>query len=70
MDEVDASLDAENVSKVAEYIHEKTCKDSFQSIVISLKDTLYSRADCLIGIAKDHINGHSEIFTLDLEKYD
>ena len=35
--------------QVAEYIKEKS-EDSFQCIVISLKEEFYNRADALIGI--------------------
>jgi structural maintenance of chromosome 1 len=48
LDEVDAALDNANVVRVADYIQKH--KHRFQSIVISLKDTFYHRADAIIGI--------------------
>lgn len=64
LDEVDAALDNLNVSKVAGFIRAKSCggarieQDSeagwgFQSIVISLKDTFYHKAEALIGVCRD-----------------
>jgi structural maintenance of chromosome 1 len=59
LDEVDAALDDMNVANAAAYIHAKLrpeMKDSdggkdigFESVVISLKDTFYDKADALIG---------------------
>jgi structural maintenance of chromosome 1 len=64
LDEVDAALDNLNVAKVAAYIRSKSrseVKDGegtgkgmgFQSVVISLKDTFYDKADALIGVYRD-----------------
>lgn len=63
LDEVDAALDNLNVAKVAAYIRAKSrseVKDGdggkgigFQSVVISLKDTFYDKADALIGVYRD-----------------
>jgi structural maintenance of chromosome 1 len=61
--EVDATLDDMNVANAAAYIHAKLrpeMKDSdggkdigFESVVISLKDTFYDKADALIGVYRD-----------------
>ncbi|XVF72004.1 hypothetical protein PTKIN_Ptkin12aG0086500 [Pterospermum kingtungense] len=59
-----AALDNLNVAKVAGFIRWKSCdgarvsQDSegasgFQSIVISLKDSFYSKADALVGVYRD-----------------
>ena len=66
LDEIDASLDNTNVSKVANYI-QKNASDRFQFIVISLKNTLYERAEGLVGIYKDQDINSSRTLTLKLE---
>ena len=65
LDEVDAALDNLNVAKVAAFIRSKSCglmragqessdRDSgFQSIVISLKDSFYDKAEALVGVYRD-----------------
>ncbi|KAK3193546.1 hypothetical protein Dsin_024856 [Dipteronia sinensis] len=64
LDEVDAALDNLNVAKVAGFIRSKSCGGSrsnqdadegsgFQSIVISLKDSFYDKAEALVGVYKD-----------------
>lgn len=64
LDEVDAALDNLNVAKVAAYIRSKSRSDvkspdgtgkgmGFQSVVISLKDTFYDKADALVGVYRD-----------------
>lgn len=66
MDEVDAALDNLNVAKVAGFIRSKSCQSSdndnveaseggngFQSIVISLKDSFYDKAQALVGVYRD-----------------
>lgn len=77
LDEVDAALDNLNVAKVAAYIRAKSrpeVKDGdggkgigFQSVVISLKDTFYDKADALIGVYRDQ--SCSKTLTFDLGKY-
>lgn len=67
LDEVDAALDNANVVRVADYICQH--KTSFQSIVISLKDTFYHRADAVIGIYRDTEHGCSRVLSMDLSKY-
>jgi structural maintenance of chromosome 1 len=49
LDEVDAALDDVNIRKVAEYILAQ--RDNLQIIVISLKDTFYKHAECLLGVS-------------------
>ncbi|KAE8685354.1 Structural maintenance of chromosomes protein 1 [Hibiscus syriacus] len=64
LDEVDAALDNLNVAKVAGFIHSKSCdgarasqdtegSSGFQSIVISLKDSFYDKAEALVGVYRD-----------------
>merc|ERR1712167_37488 len=52
MDEIDAALDFQNVSIVANYIKEKT-KDT-QFIIISLRNNMFDLANRLVGIYKTH----------------
>ena len=49
LDEVDASLDNVNIAKLANYIKHHTV-DSFQCIVISLKEEFYYHTDALVGV--------------------
>ncbi|KAL6901022.1 hypothetical protein ACP4OV_005698 [Aristida adscensionis] len=64
LDEVDAALDNLNVAKVAGFIRSKSCDRGaeeqvtdrgfgFQSIVISLKDSFYDKAEALVGVYRD-----------------
>lgn len=56
MDEVDAALDPDNVKIVADYLRKKAHagpRPALQSIVISHKQLLYSRADALVGVCLD-----------------
>ncbi|GER34808.1 structural maintenance of chromosomes protein [Striga asiatica] len=68
LDEVDAALDNLNVAKVASFIRSKSCGgermdreaqfgSSFQSIVISLKDNFYDKAQALVGVYRDSDRG-------------
>lgn len=63
---MDAALDNLNVAKVARFIRSKSCDwargsdpetldigPAFQSIVISLKDTFYDKAEALVGVYRD-----------------
>lgn len=80
LDEVDAALDNLNVAKVAGFIRSKSCEGSrgnqdmeggsgFQSIVISLKDTFYDKAEALVGVYRDSERSCSRTLTFDLTKY-
>ena len=63
LDEVDAALDNTNVAKIANYIREHA-SDTFQFIVISLKSTLYEKAQALVGIYRDQDVNSSRTLTL------
>ncbi|KAI3499010.1 hypothetical protein L1887_34802 [Cichorium endivia] len=44
-------------------------RECFESIVISLKDTFYDKAEALVGVYKDSERGCSMTLTFDLTKY-
>eukprot|EP00033_Pygsuia_biforma_P002257 GCRY01002501.1.p1 GENE.GCRY01002501.1~~GCRY01002501.1.p1 ORF type:complete len:1250 (+),score=240.32 GCRY01002501.1:83-3832(+) len=67
LDEIDASLDQNNVKTVALYLQKRS--EDVQFVVISLKDTLFHRADSLIGIYRDIEEQCSRVATLDLRPY-
>jgi len=67
MDEIDAALDNINVGKVSSYIQSRA--PDLQTIVISLKDSFYEKADALVGIHRDHSVDASRVLTLDLSQY-
>lgn len=80
LDEVDAALDNLNVAKVAGFIRSKSCERAgeeqdgdggcgFQSIVISLKDSFYDKAEALVGVYRDAERSCSRTLTFDLTKY-
>lgn len=79
LDEVDAALDNLNVAKVAGFIRSKSCEgrasqdtdggSGFQSIVISLKDSFYDKAEALVGVYRDSDGGCSKTLTFDLTNY-
>ncbi|TKY52741.1 Structural maintenance of chromosomes protein 1 [Spatholobus suberectus] len=80
LDEVDAALDNLNVAKVAGFIRSKSCDgarasqdadggNGFQSIVISLKDTFYDKAEALVGVYRDSERGCSRTLTFNLTNY-
>eukprot|EP00434_Breviolum_minutum_P006743 symbB.v1.2.005948.t1/scaffold346.1/size246720/17 len=58
LDEVDAALDANNLRALSRYVEQANC----QTIVISLKDRFFIRAEALVGET-------SAILTLDLTRY-
>ncbi|CAG8636781.1 7886_t:CDS:10, partial [Ambispora leptoticha] len=69
LDEVDAALDNTNVGKIANYIREHA-SDTFQFVVISLKSTLYEKAQALVGIYRDQEINSSKTITLEVDKYE
>ncbi|WVZ83418.1 hypothetical protein U9M48_030567 [Paspalum notatum var. saurae] len=80
LDEVDSALDNLNVAKVAGFIGSKACgrvageqgsngECGFQSIVISLKDSFYDKAEALVGVYRDSERSCSRTLTFDLTKY-
>jgi chromosome segregation protein len=62
-DEVDAHLDDANARKIAELMKEFSKEAQF--IVVTLRDTMASYADKLIGVSSR--DGISQIYTLNLE---
>ncbi|XP_024013454.1 structural maintenance of chromosomes protein 1 [Eutrema salsugineum] len=80
LDEVDAALDNLNVAKVAKFIRSKSCQagrdnqdaedgNGFQSIVISLKDSFYDKAEALVGVYRDTDRSCSSTMSFDLRNY-
>lgn len=67
LDEVDAALDNLNVGRVSRYV--KSRSPELQTIVISLKDTFFERADALVGIYRDIAENASRLLTLDLTQF-
>uniref|UniRef100_A0A8C6Y5Y0 Structural maintenance of chromosomes 1B n=1 Tax=Naja naja TaxID=35670 RepID=A0A8C6Y5Y0_NAJNA len=65
LDEVDAALDNTNIGKVSSFIRQQS-EESFQIIVISLKEEFFCKADALIGIYDFMF---SQVLTLDLSQY-
>ena len=63
-----------NVEKLAKFMaarsHGKDGKDGTQSIVISLKDYFYDKADALVGVTRDVSQACSKVLTFDLTQYD
>ncbi|GAU46035.1 hypothetical protein TSUD_268770 [Trifolium subterraneum] len=80
LDEVDAALDNLNVANVAGFIRSKSCQgvranqeadggSGFQIIQISQKDSIYNKAEVLVGVYRDSEQGCSRTLTFDLTKY-
>mmetsp|Transcript_28027 Transcript_28027/g.64695 ORF Transcript_28027/g.64695 Transcript_28027/m.64695 type:complete len:646 (+) Transcript_28027:1-1938(+) len=63
LDEVDAPFDKKNTRSLVDYLQ----KLSFQSLVISLKDTFFCHSDSIVGIYKDKVAQCSGILTLPLK---
>ncbi|XP_015484074.1 structural maintenance of chromosomes protein 1B [Parus major] len=69
LDEIDAALDNTNIDKVSSFIREQA-HEQFQTIVISLKEEFYCKADALIGVCPEHDDiMFSRVLTLDLTEY-
>ncbi|OWZ56956.1 cohesin complex subunit psm1 [Cryptococcus neoformans 125.91] len=68
LDEVDAALDATNVQKLARYVRSQADRN-VQFLIISLKSTLYEKADGLVGVYREQEENSSMTLTLDLRKY-
>jgi structural maintenance of chromosome 1 len=68
LDEVDAALDSGNVSRVSSYVQSRA--PDLQTIVITLKDAFFEKADALVGIYRDSSVNASRLLTLDLSNFD
>lgn len=68
LDEVDANLDSGNVELLVEYVRKRSLAGT-QCIVISLKDTFFSRAESLIGVYNNIEAASSSTLALDLTSY-
>ena len=54
-DKIDAHLDALNSARLADLLKQKSINS--QILIVSLKDTLLSRADCMYGVyMKDNVS--------------
>ena len=67
LDEIDAALDNLNVGRVSNYIRNRS--SDLQTIVISLKDAFFEKADALIGVYRDVDERSSRMLSLDLNEY-
>eukprot|EP00760_Papus_ankaliazontas_P006999 PhM_4_TR13266/c0_g1_i1/m.48548/K06636/SMC1; structural maintenance of chromosome 1 len=67
LDEVDAALDTGNVVRLAQYLRRHSATSQF--IVVSLKEELFHRADCLLGVYKDKARESSGVLSIDLSAY-
>ena len=77
LDEVDAALDKTNVEKMAAFIRNRSHGtgagsegQACQSIVISLKDYFFDKADSLVGVSRDINAACSRVLTFDLTEYE
>jgi structural maintenance of chromosome 1 len=77
LDEVDAALDKTNVEKMAAFIRNRSHGTGAgseghpcQSIVISLKDYFFDKADSLVGVSRDVHSACSRVLTFDLTPYE
>jgi structural maintenance of chromosome 1 len=66
VDEIDAALDADNVNVLSRFMKHAV---PHQLLVISLKENLYAKADCLVGVYKDAHTQGSGLVTVDLRPY-
>jgi len=67
MDEVDASLDDNNVNMVTRFFSQRSA--DIQFILISLKERCYEKADALLGVSGAE-RKVSQVYSLDLTKFD
>jgi|TARA_B110000977_G_scaffold16857_1_gene20647 structural maintenance of chromosome 1 len=77
LDEIDAALDKTNVEKMAAFIKNRSHGTGAaseghpcQSIVISLKDYFFDKADSLVGVSRDVEGACSKVLTFDLSEYE
>ena len=77
LDEVDSALDKTNVEKMAAFIRARSHGTGAgseglpcQSIVISLKDDFFDKADSMVGVCRDVHAACSRVFTFDLTPYE
>ena len=63
-------LDKSNVEKMARFVRSKSLgKGGTQSIVISLKDNFYDKAESLVGVSRDQREACSKVLTFDLTQF-
>ncbi|XP_954442.1 SMC (structural maintenance of chromosome) protein (type 1), putative [Theileria annulata] len=65
LDEIDANIDSVKLKNLTKFLMEST----FQVIIISLKDKLFSKAQRLIGVYRSHPLCTSKCLVLNLENY-
>jgi structural maintenance of chromosome 1 len=63
------SQDNDNDARRARDDDDADAPPGFQSIVISLKDAFYEKADALVGVCRDPGGASSRTFTFSLEPY-
>ncbi|KAI6948809.1 hypothetical protein KC321_g18740, partial [Hortaea werneckii] len=68
LDEVDAALDNNNTTQLANYLKEHA-GPGMQFVVISLKTGLFQNSETLVGVMRDQAKNSSRALTLDLRKY-
>lgn len=68
LDEVDAALDNLNIARVSSYVGRRS--KELQTIVISLKDIFFERADALVGIHRDRTALSSKVILFELLEFD
>lgn len=69
LDEIDASLDNANVSRVVRYIKRLSQEKQAQFLVISLKQLFFQHSNSLVGVYRDVEECTSKILTLRLDDY-
>ena len=72
---MDAALNKTSVEKMAAFIKNgrtavAASEDACRSIVISLKDYFFDKADSLVGVSRDVQGACSEVLTFDLGEYE